>query len=160
MDVNQVGDRGGCKVHTKAGLVTGGDASNITINTANVINFTVDGVMYAKAILNNVAFSSGHTALAAGQECIFGVWVNSGGNVSTTQGKIVATADLSVASGGTGKTVVPMPDVISANALIGLIKVKTAGAAVFTPGTTAFNATNVTATFYDTSSMPTAPLAS
>lgn len=155
MDSNDVSDRGGCRVLTKAGLGLGGDASFKTFNTANVINFTVDGVFNAKAILNNVAFSSGHSALAAGCACLFAVWVSLTGTVSTTQGKVVATADLSA---GTGKTAIPMPDVIASNALIGLIKVVTAGAATFTPNTTALNATNVTATYYDTSQMPTVPL--
>lgn len=154
MDQNQVGDRGGCRVFTKAGLVGGAD--NITLNTANVINYTIDGVYAAKAVLNNVAFSSGHATIPAGNECLFGVWVNAGGTITTTQGKQVAYADLSA---GTGKTVIPMPDVIANAALIGLVKVRSfADGGTFTPGTSAFNGNNFTATFYDTASMPTAPL--
>ena len=156
MQANQVGDRGGCRVFTKAGLTYGGDASNITLNTANVINYTIDGVYYAKAVVNNQAFTSGHTALAAGQECHFAVWVDSAGTVTTTQGKIVATADLA-GTGGSAELVVPFPDVVASKALIGLVKVLTAGAATFTAGTTALNATNVTATFQDTAVMPTSP---
>lgn len=131
--------------------------SNVTtgaINIANNVTYAVDGVM--NTISNNWSqlFSSGHTTLAAGCECHFAVWVNAAGTVSTTQGKIVDTASLS-SSGGT--KVVPMPEVVSAAALIGLIKVKTAGAATFVPGTTNLNATNVTATYQDTMRMASTP---
>lgn len=155
MDQRQTGAHGGNIVLAKAGLA--GSANNIAFNTTNNVVYTVDGVAYSKAAANNVAFSSGHTALAAGCECIFAVWVDSSGNITTTQGAIVDTASL---SGGTGTKVVAMPDVVASKALIGLIKVKTAGAATFTPNTTAMNASNVTTTFYDTSVMPGSPLTS
>lgn len=156
MDANTVGDRGGCKVLTKAGLTTGGDASNVTINTANVINFTIDGIMYSKAVMNNQALSAGLTAVPAGNECLLAVWVDSGGTVSVTQGRQVAYGDLSA---GTGKTAIPMPDVVAAKALVGLIKVKAmSDGGTWTPKSTGWNGNNVVATFYDTSVMPTAPL--
>jgi hypothetical protein len=74
--------------------------------------------------------------------------------VSTTQGKVVDTASLATAG---GSKVLQMPDVVANSALLGLIKVVTAGTAVFVPGTTNLNATNVTATYYDTTDMPTKP---
>jgi hypothetical protein len=155
MDANRIGDRGGNIVFTKTQIAvpgTGCVATDLVIN--NKVDYTIDGVFNQLAPSNNVAFSSGHTALAANQECFFALWVSANNAISTTQGRIVGTADLS-SSGG--KTVVPFPDVISNAALIGLIKIKTAGAATFTPNTTAMNATNVSNTILNCTTMPTIP---
>lgn len=156
MDTNSTGDRGGNVVLSKAAL-NGSIVGTGALNVANNVTFVIDGVFNTVAANNNVAFSSGHTALAAGCACLFALWVNSVGTFSTTQGGIVDTASLSA---GTGQKVIPLPASIADNALVGLVKVKTAGAATFTPGTTNCNATNVTCTFYDTSRMPTEPYTS
>lgn len=156
MDTQTVGDRGGNVCYTKAAL-NGSVVGTGALNVANNVLYSIDGVFNTVAANNNVQFSSGHSTLAAGCECLFALWVNSAGTFSTTQGKVVDTASLSA---GTGQKVVPLPDVIASNALVGLIKVKTAGAATFVPGTTNCNATNVTCTFYDTNRMPTAPYTS
>lgn len=155
MHTNQDGSRGGNVTMSKAGLVTGVGTGQM--NLPNNVLYTIDGVMNVLGNNWNQLFSSGHTALAAGCECLFGLWVLANNTTVTTQGKVVDTASLSA---GTGTKVVEMPPLVSAAALIALIKVKTAGAATFTPGTTCLNATNVTATYYDTSQMPVAPLTS
>lgn len=156
MQANLVGDRGGNITLSKA-AINGSIVGTGALNVANNVTFAIDGTFNTVAANNNVQFSSGHTALAAGCICVFGLWVSSTGVFSTTQGKIVDVASLSA---GTGQKVVPLPDMIADNALVGLIKVKTAGAATFTPGTTNCNATNVTMTFYDTMVMPTEPFTS
>jgi hypothetical protein len=153
MQDNIVGARGGCINHSRAGLgavIAGCVAGDFVQN--NVVNYTVDGRWNHLAASNNRAFTAGHTAFANNNICLFAVWVSENNVFSTTQGKIVATADTA-----TGKAVVPFPDVISNAALIGLIKVKAGVGATFTPGTTNLNASNITTTYVDCSVMPTAP---
>ena len=158
MQDNIAGARGGCINFSRAGLgavITGCVAGDFVQN--NVINYTIDGQWNQLAASNNRAFTAGHTALVNNQTCVFAVWVSANNVFSTTQGKIVTSTD-ALSTGG--KTVVPFPDVISNAALIGLIKVKAGVACTFTPGTTNLNATNVTTTYIDCSSMPTVPFLS
>jgi hypothetical protein len=152
MDTNLSGSHGGCMGLSKAGLDEGTEAN--TYKTSNTFEFTVDGIVYSLSAIDNVAFSSGHTALGNDQACVFGVWVDSAGTMTTTQGAVIDNADLTA-----GKKVIALPDVVASKALIGLIKVSTA-VATFTPGSTDLNATNVTDTYYDTSVMPTPPFTS
>jgi hypothetical protein len=137
---------------SRAGLALGATAG--TVNIASNVQFCIDGIFATVNAVNNAAFSNNHLSLAAGCACLFGVWVTAAGVVSTTQGKVVDTASLATAG---GSKVLQMPDVVANSALLGLIKVVTAGTAVFVPGTTNLNATNVTATYYDTTDMPTKP---
>ena len=154
-DLNRIGDRGGNFVLTKTQIAvpgTGCVTTDLVIN--NKVDYVIDGVFNQLAPSNNVAFSTGHTALAANQECFFALWVSANNAISTTQGKIVNVTDLSTSG---GKTVVPFPDVIAGGALIGLVKIKTQGAATFTPNTTALNATNVVNNILNCTAMPTVP---
>jgi hypothetical protein len=86
----------------------------------------------------------------------YGIWVNNTNVISTTEGKIVDPAKLG-GTGGTAEKSIPYPDPQDTKVLIGLLKVKVGTGATFTPGTTNLNATNVTATFYDTTEMPAIP---
>lgn len=158
MDTNTVGDRGGNICYSRAGLglaIAGCVAGDFVIN--NAVNYTIDGAFNQLAPSNNRTFSAGHTALVNNQTCVFAVWVSANNVFSTTQGKIVASTD-ALSTGG--KTVVPMPDVISGAALIGLIKIKAGVNCTFTPATTNLNATNVTTTFIECTRMPTVPFLS
>jgi hypothetical protein len=124
---------------TAAGLA--GGTTTGTFKTTNTLTFTNNGVFKSKAATDSLPFSSGHTALAANQACLFAVWITSGGTVSTTQGPIQASGDPC-----------PVPAQVTANTtLVGLIKVVTT--AVFTPGTTALGTGN-TATYLDCMDMP------
>ena len=135
----------------KAILAEGTDAATFK-TTTNTIVYTVDAVQYTKAPTDNLPFSSGHTALAASQVCLFAVWLDTAGAVTTTQGKIISTADLS-----NGITVLSMPADQNGKCCIGLIRVAT-GATTFTPGTTDLGAASVTDTYYDCSCLPARPL--
>lgn len=121
--------------------------------TEHNVEYTIDGVYATYTPADNLNFNSGHTTIPAGCQCVFGVWVDAGGNTGTNQGKIVSATEVAQ-----GKTVVPMPNIVKKAALLGLIEVKTAGAAQFVPNTTNLNATNVTATFFSTSCLPSNPL--
>lgn len=127
---------------TAAGLAEGTNAA--TFKTVNTLTFTSNGVFKSKGATDNLTFSSGHTALAASQSCLFGVWINASGTVSTSQGPIVANGDPC-----------PVPGAPATNlTLVGLIKVATDASTTFTPGTTDLGASGVTDTYYDCMDMP------
>jgi hypothetical protein len=126
---------------TAAGLAEGTNAN--TFKTVNTLTFTNNGVFKSLAATDNLTFSTG-TALANSQACLFGVWVNTSGTVTTTQGPIVASGDPC-----------PVPAQATANTtLVGLIKVTTSSAATFTPGSTDLSASGITDVFYDCMVMP------
>jgi len=127
---------------TAAGLAEGTNAA--TFKTANTLTFTNNGVFKSKAATDNLAFSSGHTALGNSQACLFGVWVNASGTVSTSQGPIVAAGDPCPVPGAPA----------SGLTLVGLIKVTTSSSATFTAGTTDLGAAGVTDVYYDCMVMP------
>jgi hypothetical protein len=126
---------------TAAGLAEGTNAN--TFKTVNTLTFTNNGVFKSLAATDNLVFSAG-TALANSQACLFAVWVNTSGTVTTTQGPIVAAGDPC-----------PVPTQATANVtLVGLIKVTTSSAATFTPATTDLSASGITDVFYDCMVMP------
>jgi hypothetical protein len=123
---------------TSAGLAIGTNTG--TFKTANTLTFTNNGVFKSKAATDNLAFSTS-TALAAGQSCLFALWIDASGAVTTTQGPIVASPDPC-----------PVPTQITPNVtLVGLIKV--VATATFTPNTTALGTGN-TATYINCMLMP------
>lgn len=131
---------------TAAGLAEGTNAA--TFKTSNTLTFINNGVFKSKNATDNLAFSAGHTALGQNQACLFGVWIDGSGNVSTSQGPIVAAGDPCPVPG------VPASSVETDRVtLVGLIKVTT-GATTFTPGTTDLGAANVTDAYFDCMAMP------
>ena len=127
---------------TAAGLAEGTNAN--TFKTTNTLAFTNNGVFKSKGATDNLAFSTGHTALAASQACLFAVWINASGTVSTTQGPIVAAGDPC-----------PVPSQVTAGTtLVGLIKVTTDSSTTFTPGSTDLGASGITDVYSDCMDMP------
>jgi hypothetical protein len=126
---------------TAAGLAEGTNAN--TFKTVNTLTFTNNGVFKSKAATDNLVFSAG-TALGNSQACLFGVWIDGSGTVTTTQGPIVAAGDPC-----------PVPSQTTANVtLVGLIKVTTSSAATFTPGSTDLGASGITDVFFDCMDVP------
>jgi len=126
---------------TAAGLAEG--TNSATFKTVNTLTFTNNGVFKSKAATDNLTFSTG-TALANSQACLFAVWINASGTVTTTQGPIQAAGDPC-----------PVPTAAASNlTLVGLIKVTTSSAATFTPGTTDLSASGVTGAYSDCMDMP------
>lgn len=109
--------------------------------TTATITYMIDGLFKSKGAADNLVFSSGHASLAAGQACVFGLWLDGAGNVSTTQGPIVAVGDPC-----------PVPPTPNGAALFGLIKVSTTTG--FVPNTTEFDANGVTTTYINAGVMP------
>jgi hypothetical protein len=127
---------------TAAGLAEGTNAN--TFKTTNTLAFTNNGVFKSKGATDNLTFSTGHTALAASQACLFAVWINASGTVSTTQGPIVAAGDPC-----------PVPSQVTAGTtLVGLIKVTTDSSTTFTPGSTDLGASGITDVYSDCMDMP------
>lgn len=127
---------------TAAGLAEG--TNSATFKTANTLTYTNNGVFKSKSATDNLTFSSGHTALASSQACLFGVWVNASGTVSTSQGPIVVAGE-----------VCPVPNApANGLTLVGLIKVTTDASTAFTPGTTDLGASGVTDAYTDCMVMP------
>jgi hypothetical protein len=126
---------------TSGGLVV--TTAKEKFKTVNTITFLINGIFKSKSATDNLVFSSGHTSLAASQSCLFGVWLDTDGNVTTTQGPIVATPDPC-----------PVPPTPANRALIGLIKVVCISTGAFIPGTTLTDATGVTTTFINAAIMP------
>lgn len=126
---------------TAAGLAVGTNTG--TFKTANTLAFTNNGIFKSKAATDNLTFSAGHTALAASQACLFGIWISAAGSVTTTQGPIQAAGDPC-----------PVPTTPTNVTLVGLIKATTSSAVTFTPGTTGLGASGVTAVYSDCMDMP------
>ena len=114
-----------------------------TIKTTVRCDYSIDGVLYSKAITDNIALTAA-AQQAVLTDCAYLICVDSSGTVSSVKGT-------EVANGGT--LVVPAP--VSASVCpIGYLKVSLANAATFTAGTTDLSATDVTGTFFNLSSLP------
>lgn len=129
---NAIGD----VCYGKAGLAEGTNPA--TIQTANAIDYAIDGVLYTKAATDNIALTAA-TAQADGTTCMYLIEINSSGTVSSVKGTEVTTGNS-----------VYLPDPTEGLCVIGAIKVATSGAA-FTAGTTDLGAGTVTDTYYDLS---------
>jgi len=137
----------------KPGLAEGTNAN--TIKTVAATNYAINGLMYTKAVTDNIAM----TAAATQPElttCLYVVGANAAGTVSIVKGIEQLTADLvsgaKVLQFPTGRSPLVCP--------LGYFKVVTAAATTFTSGTTDLSASGVTATYQDVFQLPPAPLLS
>jgi hypothetical protein len=129
-------------VSLTSGAIAAGTTAG-TFKTTATITFTNNGIFKSKSATNNLTFSSGHTALGNSQACLFGLWLDASGNVTTSQGPIVAAGDPC-----------PVPGAPAANRTpFGLIKVSTSSSETFTPGTSTLGTGNTVA-YTDISAMP------
>ncbi len=149
------------RCYVKATLAINAGSAATVKNTGAII-YSVDGVMYTKsalsaqsiAVTNNYTGSTGGAYVQPANTTVFYVLsLDSAGTVYVTQGTY-AGQDLSARSAGaTAKGSGAIPDTPSGTTPVGVIKVAT-GAVTFTPGTTALDAANVTATYFDVSVLP------
>jgi hypothetical protein len=158
---NLIDQRGGNIAFSRGALRQGQVNNNGAWNynqfqTQNTVHFTIDGVFGSLAPSDNQVFSTGHNTIIGCNVCIFALWVNNTNVIASTQGPSVDPA-LIGGSGAVSKLAIRLPDVVTNNVLIGLVKVKVGVGATFVPRNTNFNATNITTTFFDTSTMPAAP---
>lgn len=115
-----------------AGLDVGTNAQTIKFTTA--ITYAINGVLYAKAITDNIAMTA-CAIQATDTYCLYLITIDSGGTVKITKGTAVAT-DTAV-----------LPARPANEAVVGYMKIVTASAATFTCGTDDLPKANVTATF-------------
>jgi hypothetical protein len=124
-----------------AGLAEGTNAN--TIQIAAAVDYCIDGVVYLKAITDNIAM----TALpvqAISTFCKYLVSIDAAGTVTLTQGNIAATAALAL-----------VPSLPADSAPLGYVQVATDAATTFTSGTTDLGAAGITDTYVNLSSVVT-----
>lgn len=153
------GGKGGSFCLSKAGLAIGDGAKTGTNSFAAPngagIDFCIDGIMYHKADAATVAPFTAAAQQAVLTKCLYLVCIDSAGAITTVKGDEVLTADLVA-----GTKVLRWPALPANKAPVGAVKITLASTATFTAGTTALDATNVTATYYDLFAVPTASLTS
>ena len=132
---------------TAAGLAEGTNAN--TIQTAAIANYSIDGVLYTKAITDNIAMTAA-AAQADLTTCMYLVSIDAAGAVTITKGEEAST--LAIAA---GTAEAKLPDLPDAQCALGAFKIVLSGG-TFTSGTTDLSGTGVTDTFYDYSIMPDA----
>ena len=148
--------RGGGFCLSKAGLARNSStASKVDIAAPNGagVDYCIGGALYHKADTASIALGAQPTQ-SDDTTCLYLVCLDSTGALSSVKGNDVKNVDLANGAG-----VIHYPAVPAGKCAIGVIKVKTV-AVTFTAGTTALNASGVTATFTDLFAVPTAPLAS
>jgi hypothetical protein len=124
-------------------------------NTTAAVVHSIGGIVRSLAALTSQALVTGGDAFRvqpANTTVYYSVGVNAAGTVNVVQGRylgeeFLAPTGMSLRGNG---TVPPLPDT---HAPFAVIKVVT-GAATFTPGTTLFDASNVTTTFMDVTRLP------
>lgn len=148
--------RGGGFCLSKAGLArnaTTATAIDIAAPNGAGVDYCIGGALYHKADAAAIVLSA-HAAQSADTTCLYLVCLDSTGALSSVKGNDVKNVDLANKA-----AVIHFPGVPAGKCAIGVIKVKTV-AVTFTAGTTALNASGVTATFTDLFAVPAAPLAS
>lgn len=142
MSYNISGANSGYLSLSAAGLAEGTNAN--TFKTTNTLTFVNNGAFKSKGATDNLPFSAGHAAVGPSKACLFGVWIDASGNVTTSQGPIGAAGEPC-----------PVPGAPAAGLnLVGLIKVTTNASTTFTPGTTDLGDAGVTDVFTDCMAMP------
>jgi hypothetical protein len=160
MNLNDLGRQGATFCASKAGLAIGDGAKTGTNSFAAAngagIDFCIDGIGYHKADAATVAPFTAAAVQPVLTKCLYLVQIDSAGTITTVKGTAVLTADLTA-----GNKVLQWPQPAAGKCPVGAVKITLASTATFTAGTTALDATNVTATYYDfVGGMPSAPLTS
>lgn len=146
--------RGGTRNHWKGDLAIG-NGSKLGVAIATTIKYAIDGIIYSKT---GAATDIPLTAAAIQPvltKCLYLICIDSAGTVTSIKGTAVLTADLTA-----GTKVLEWPQPTAGTCPIGAVKMTLASTATFTPGTTALDAANCTAAYYDLDTVPVAPLTS
>lgn len=147
---------GGNIAISKPGFAAGTNTG--TIQHTAAIDYAINGIVYTKAATNNITPTGAGTSQAPGTTCLYAVDINSGGSYFLVKGPEVATARLA-GNGGDRALELPPPPAID-RCRVGLVRVVNGASGAFVFGTTAFNATGVTTTFFDLLTQPSVPFQS
>lgn len=129
-----------------AGLAEGTNAN--TFKITNAFAAEIEGRTYQKAATDNLAFSAGHTSLAAKQICAFYVWMDTALAITTTQSAVASNSQ----AVGYQKGAFEWPSEVPTGThkvCIGAIVVDAQNAAVFVPNTTDLGAADVVDTYHN-----------
>lgn len=150
--------RGGTFCLTKAGLKIG-DGSKLGTATAAPngagVDYCIGGIAYHLADAATDVPLTADSAQGLLTKCLYAICIDADGNRLSVQGIPVLTADLVA-----GTKTLEWPLAPAGYCVIGYVKMTTASTANFTPGTTALDASNCTATYYDTVAPPVETLTS
>lgn len=146
---------GGTLALSKAGTAEGTNPN--TIRTTAVLDYAINGIMYQKAITDNIAVSVSQSQ-ANNTTCLYGLDIDAAGTVSAVKGPEVATSDL-IGNGGSKALELPLPPDRSKCRFCILRIVNTSGAP-FTLGSVDLGNTGITDTFFDVVAQPVAPFQS
>lgn len=157
--------QGGNLAFTSGALDSSATAGKI--KTTATVTYTINGVFKSKGATDNVvltyagpsvysaASNGSFTGGANGSTRLYGVYLDAGGNFSVVPGPIVDTAALAA-----GSAALQFPGAKADAACIGAVRIAVTAGTSFVPGTTALDATGVTTTYYNLSSVPGEPLRS
>jgi hypothetical protein len=158
--------QGGSFAFTSGGLAAGSNAG--TIQNAATITYTINGEFKSKSATNNVAIAytgadvysqnavelnGGFTGAVGGSTRLYGIYLDGAGTYSIEPGKIVNTAQLAA-----GVAPLEFPSNQRNKACVGAMRIVVTASTTFVPGTTALNASGVTTSFINLSSIPGEPL--
>jgi hypothetical protein len=114
--------------------------NNTGVKTVNTLSYVIDGAWQATVAATDPAWTLTGGVVPASSWTKWYLLVNAGGSTfSVLQGTV---SQVSAAS-------VVMPFMPQSLCVVGVLTLATAAATTFTPGTTALNATGITATFND-----------
>lgn len=144
-------------------LANGTNAGTIQITA--IIPFAIDGVIYSKAITNNISIAyagpavygtpadGSFTGAVGGSTRLYGLYLDSAGAVSVQPGPVVNSAELAA-----GSASLQFPASIRNRVCFGVLRIAVTANTTFIPGTTALNAAGVTATYLNLAGLPGEPL--
>lgn len=157
--------QGGNLAFTSGALADSATAAKI--KTTATVTFTINGVFKSKTATDNVvpsytgpsvygaATNGSFTGGANGSTRLYNVYLDADGNFSVLPGPIVDTAALAA-----GTAALHFAPHQKDKACIGAMRIVLTSGTSFVPGTTALDATGVTTTYLNLSSVPGEPLRS
>jgi len=145
---NLNGARGGSACFTAGGVAEG--TNSATIQLAVAVDYAIDGVIYEKAITDNLAITAA-TEQAVGTICCYLAYINAAGTVATLKGAEVAVTDNT-------DGFVFWPECPDGYSAVGGFTIVTDATHTYTAGTTDNSATGITDVYFDLMQVPVEPL--
>lgn len=151
MAFNQIESSGGSVLLSLPVFAIGTNAGSVQHTAAAL--YAVEGIIFTKAATNNIPLVTGTPVnLAAGFSCLYAVDIDAAGLYTVVAGKPARTADITAQN-----TRLEFPELPPATrtriAIVRIVNVTNP----FIPGTTALNASGVTATYFNVFQQPASP---